>query len=249
MPSKAGQPRGPSLKATRANLRGTRRLGSTSETVTTLTPGDMSMTSINNGIGAVATAVPAAADAGDRPPATEAGSSGSIDKVRDILFGNQVREFERRFMRLDERLAKEISDLKADIKSRLDALELYTKKEVESLVEQNKTEHADRLDASASLSRELNETGKSLERRILTLDEQLSKGQRELRQQMLEQDHRLTDEIRRQADEILTALSREAQELRSDKADRATLASLLTEMALRLTNDFHLPNIEDAKND
>jgi hypothetical protein len=26
----------------------------------------------------------------------------SIDKVRDILFGNQVREFERRFARLEE---------------------------------------------------------------------------------------------------------------------------------------------------
>jgi DNA anti-recombination protein RmuC len=205
------------------------------------------MTTISNELSAVATATPGGPVSGDRQTAAEAGGA-SIDKVRDILFGNQVREFERRFVRLDERLAKEISDMKAEMKSRLDALELYTKKEVESLVDQIKAEHADRLDANASLSRELGETAKSLERRALTIDEQHSKGQRELRQQMLEQDHRLTDEIRKRGEEIFAALAREAQELRSDKADRATLASLLTEMALRLTNDFHLPDVEDAKN-
>ncbi|MGE5813879.1 MAG: hypothetical protein ACM36C_05280 [Acidobacteriota bacterium] len=206
------------------------------------------MTSSNSGLSAVVTAAAGGPEPIDRPPAADASSSASIDKVRDILFGNQVREFERRFTRLDERLAKEVNDLKADVKSRLDALELYTKKEVESLVDSIKSEHADRLDASAALSRELSETAKSLERRTLAVDEQLSKGQRELRQQILDQDHRLTDEIRKRADEILTVLAREAQELRSDKADRATLASLLTEMALRLTNDFHLPDVEDAKN-
>ena len=201
----------------------------------------------NNGFTAVATIAAGGPEPGDRPQTADAGGA-SIDKVRDILFGNQVREFERRFVRLDERLAKEISDMKAEMKSRLDALELYTKKEVESLVDQIKAEHADRLDANASLSRELGDTAKSLERRALAIDEQHSKGQRELRQQMLEQDHRLTDEIRKRADEIFAALAREAQELRSDKTDRSTLASLLTEMALRLTNDFNLPEVEGAKN-
>jgi hypothetical protein len=33
-------------------------------------------------------------------------------------------------------------------------------------------------------------------------------------------------------------------ELRDDKADRAALAELFTEMALRLTNDFNLPKAE-----
>jgi hypothetical protein len=207
------------------------------------------MTSTKNGFSPVVNAVAGGSEPGDRLPATEAGSGASIDKVRDILFGSQVREFERRFVRLDERVAKEISDLKDDIKSRLDALELYARTEVESLADQIKAEHADRVDSSAGLSRELNETAKSLERRTLTLDEQLSKGQRELRQQMLDQDQRLSAEIRKRADELLAALAREAQELRSDKADRATLASLLTEMALRLTNEFRLPDVEDARND
>ena len=41
-------------------------------------------------------------EAGGAVPTADSGAS--IDKVRDILFGNQMREFERRFARLEERL-------------------------------------------------------------------------------------------------------------------------------------------------
>jgi hypothetical protein len=206
------------------------------------------MTVTNDGLTAVVSAVAGGPDSTDRLPAQDASGGASIDKVREILFGSQVRDFERRFIRLDERVAKEISDLKEQIKTRLDALELYTKNEAESLAEQIKTERAERSDATTDLSRELKDTGKSFERRAAALDDQFSKGQRELRQQMLDQHQRLSDEIRRRVDEVLAALAREAQELRSDKTDRATLASLLTEMALRLTNELHLPDVEGARN-
>lgn len=173
----------------------------------------------------------------DDPSAAAPDTGASIDKVRDILFGNQVREFERRFARLEERIIKETLDLKEDVKNRVDALEQYTKKEMESLADKLKADHDDRVESDASLAR-----------RITALDEQVAKGQRELRQQILEQHQRLSDDIRKKMDEVLAALAREAQTLRSDKADRATLAALLTEMAMRLTNDFHLPDVEEAGN-
>jgi len=47
----------------------------------------------------------------------EPAAAASIDKVRDILFGNQVREFERRFARLEERIIKAwVRELKAAAK-------------------------------------------------------------------------------------------------------------------------------------
>jgi uncharacterized phage infection (PIP) family protein YhgE len=171
------------------------------------------------------------------PDTGQSSGAASIDKVRDILFGNQVREFERRFARLEERIIKETIDLKEDVKNRVDALEQYTKKELESLADHLKADHDERVEADASLAR-----------RVTTLDEQLAKGQRELRQQILEQHQRLSDDIRKKMDEVLAALAHEAQTLRSDKADRATLAALLTEMAMRLTNDFQMPDVEEAGN-
>jgi hypothetical protein len=183
-------------------------------------------------------------------PVRQADSSGgsSIEKVRDILFGSHLREFERRFARLEERLVKETSDLKADVRSRLDALEAYARHETESLAGQIRAEHDGRVESHGALSRENGEATRSLERRAAALDEQLAKSQRDLRQHMLDQHQRLSEEIRSKMDDVLAALAREAQELRADKTDRATLASLLNEMAMRLTNDFHVPGAEDARN-
>jgi hypothetical protein len=166
----------------------------------------------------------------------EGAGSGNLDKVRDILFGGQMREVDRRFARLEERLLKETQDLKDEVRRRLEALESYARQETESLADQFRSERAERL-----------ESNRTLERRDAALDEQLAKGQRELRQQMLEQHQRLTDDLRQKVDEVLASLARETGELRADKADRATIATLLTEMAMRLTNELRLPG-EDLGN-
>ena len=185
---------------------------------------------------AVVNEVTAGPGGAERSAAQDAGGA-SIDKVRDILFGTQLREFDRRFARLEERMLKETSDLKEDLRSRLDALEMYARKENESLTDQIKSEHEGRVEAT-----------KALERRTTTLDEQLSKAQRELRQQMLEQHQRLSDDIRKRVEDLLAALARESRELRNDKADRTTLAALFNEMAMRLTSDLAAAGAEDAGN-
>jgi hypothetical protein len=65
---------------------------------------------------------------------------------------------------------------------------------------------------------------------------------------MLEQHQRLSDEIRRRTEDLLATISREAQALRSDKTDRATLAAMLNEMAMRLTDELQVPGGEDGRN-
>lgn len=196
---------------------------------------------------AVATPAATGADAGRAATAEVAGAA-NLDKVRDILFGVQMREFERRFARLEDRLVKETNDLKDDVKKRLEALESYARQESEALAAQIKAEQDSRGEAHRDLSRELNETAKAFERRTSALDEQLAKGQRESRQQLLEQYQRLSDEIRTKMDDVLATLAREAHELRTDKTDRAVLASLLSEMALRLTNGLTIPGAEELGN-
>lgn len=171
-----------------------------------------------------------------------AAGTGNLEKVRDILFGHQMREVDRRFVRLEERIAKETRDLRDDMKRRLDALEAYTNKETEALATQLRNEQAERVDANARFVRELADTAGALERRTAALDEQQAKGQREIRQLILEQQQRLGDDVRERIEEVLAALARESHSLRHDKADRASLAALLQEMAMRLTEEFELPS-------
>lgn len=180
--------------------------------------------------------------------AGEGAGAASLDKVREILFGGQMRDVDRRFARLEERLLKETNEAREDVKRRLEALERYVRHESESLAGQIKAEHDDRVGSDSRLDRDLKDTAQALEKRISALDDQLAKSQRELRQQMLEQHQQLSADIRQKIDEVLAALAREAHELRSDKADRSALAAMLTEMAMRLNNEFRIPGTEDLGN-
>lgn len=174
-------------------------------------------------------------------------AGGNIEKVRDILFGSQMRDTDRRFSRLEDRLQQDTADLKEEVRKRLSALEQFVKQETESLADRIKSEHEERTDATKELSREAREAAKAFEKKTGQLDDQIGRAQRELRQQILELHQRLTDDLRQKVDEVIGRLNQEAAELRHDKADRATIAALLTEMAMRLNNELTLPNVENGR--
>lgn len=70
----------------------------------------------------------------------EEAAPGNVDKIRDILFGSQMKDYETRFNRLEETLLSQTSDLRESTRKRLDALENYLRKELESLQSRLKAE-------------------------------------------------------------------------------------------------------------
>jgi DNA anti-recombination protein RmuC len=169
---------------------------------------------------------------------TEDASAGNLDKVRDILFGAQIRDSDRRFARLEERVAQESAEVKEDVRKRLSALEQFVKQELVSLAARLKNEHEARADADKDLSGEVRDAQKANEKRFGQIDDQVGKVQRELRQQLLDTHQKIADDLQRQAQDILTRLSREAAELRHEKLDRAALAAVLTDIAMRVTGEL-----------
>jgi methyl-accepting chemotaxis protein len=165
----------------------------------------------------------------------------NVDKIRDILFGSQMRDYDKRFARLEERLAKAADALRDDLKKRFDSLESFVQQEVESLHQRLKTEKSERLETLKELTRETRDSSKMLENRLSQLDEHLVAAQGDLRARILDQSKALLNEIQKSHSEMESSLEREAETLRNDKTDRATLADLLTEMALRLRGELELP--------
>jgi hypothetical protein len=186
---------------------------------------------------------------GDRASASEGdvdelAGGGSVDKIREILFGIQMRDYEKRFVRLEERLLKEANDLREETKQRFDSLESYAKHELEALADRIVSEQKARADSMEQFSHGVKDTFKAVDKKTAQMDEQTAKGHRELRQQILDQSKTLGDDLRQKHSEILAALEREATELRADKTDRSALAALFTEVAMRLNNDFKIPGAE-----
>lgn len=161
---------------------------------------------------------------------------GNIDKIRAILFGNQMRDYDVRFGRLEERLGKDVADLRDDLRRRADSLESYVRQEVEALSSRIRNEYAERNEAVKDLAGSMDNLNKVFEKRTRQLDEDLTKGQRELRQQILEQGKATNDKMRANYEEIAQLLERELSQLRAGKVDRSALANLFTDLAIRLNN-------------
>jgi len=159
----------------------------------------------------------------------------NLDKVRDILFGSQMRDNERRFGRLEERLIKETADLRDETRKRLDSLESFIRKEIQSVVERLKVEQVQRGDAVKELAAELKEAIKSFSARATELAEQMAETTRQLRQEMLDQSKALRDELQAGRADAMAQIDAAAGELRAQKLDKAALADLLSQMAARLS--------------
>ena len=172
------------------------------------------------------------------------GGAGSLEKVRELLFGDQMRDSDRRLNRLEERLLKGHAELQDDMRRRFESLERFVKKEVESLAERLKAEQSSREEAMSGLSQALHDMLKTFEKKTGQLDEQSAGAQREIRQQLMEQSKMLRDEFLEKSREMSEAFGRTIQELRVEKTDRLALANLLSEMALRLNSELTLPTVE-----
>ena len=165
----------------------------------------------------------------------------NIDKIREILFGGQMRDYDRRFSRVEEQLVKESLELREDTRKRFEALEAFVKAEFTALTDRLQAEQRTRDDAVSGLWRGVQEASQALSSKLAESQEQTARAHSALRQQILSQSQDLSDEMRRRQDEITALIQREVADLNHGKTDRSSLATLLTEMAMRLNNDLKLP--------
>ncbi len=166
----------------------------------------------------------------------DAGSEGSVDKIRDILFGSQMRDYERKFSQLEERIMKEVNRLREEQEKRLASLDQSIDRELKSLVKRLSGEHDDRLAAEQDLSEALASHAEQLRAELAGLNENLKHTAGELQQQIEQQSHSLNEEIGARQAETGDQLARETGSLREQKVDRSALSALFNELAARIAD-------------
>jgi hypothetical protein len=164
--------------------------------------------------------------------------TGSIDQIRDIIFGSQMKEYERRFLRLEERSQQRIAELHAEVVKRLDAIEAFTRKEIDAQNEQLKSEHSARSDAVKTLANEIGEAVRALTRSIEAQAEKQAHEAGDLRQQVMDLSTSLSEEIRQKHGESSQRLDQAVRELDNGKVARTALSEILLEMAGRLSDEL-----------
>lgn len=159
----------------------------------------------------------------------------SLDKVRDILFGGQMRAVESRLQGLEERLRREQDTLRTDLGKQLGELDSFARHEFQALAERLAAERAKRTEELKSLAAELKEALRALEKRHAKLEDSTSMADAGLRDQLLLQAKAASAEVAKLSERITAELNRSHHELKSTKTDSATLAGLFTDLASRLS--------------
>lgn len=165
----------------------------------------------------------------------------NVDKIRDILFGGQMREYEQRLDAMEKRLAQTVERTARDMERRIERLDKYAKREVDKLAEQIKAERKDRIADAKKGAGELGSLTEQVEAWFAESDEQLATEAKDLSNTLHEQAEDLTAQIREAHSQLQASLQKEMAELKDAKLAREDLAALLTEVATRLNKDFKLP--------
>jgi len=169
-------------------------------------------------------------------------TSGNIDQIRDILFGNQVREYDKRFTDLEDRLGKKLLDLRTETTKRFESLENYMKSQFDALAEQMHEEKEERVAGDKHLDKDLKEAVAALEKKLAKASEQQVKNEKEFRQQLLDLSKTLREELRQNVEDLAAMVQRHVENLRNAKTDRAALAALFMDLAMQLNSEA-VPNL------
>ena len=161
----------------------------------------------------------------------------SVDKIRDLLFGNQMQDYDQRFAKLEARLLARLKDIESEAARNLGAFESNTKKQVDSLAGQLRDEKEQRADGDKEIERMLREQNQALEKRIRAVSDQVSQLDREMSDRLTRETQSLREEIKQKNTDIRQALENMFAELSNVKTDRTLLASLFVEVAKCLNQD------------
>jgi hypothetical protein len=160
----------------------------------------------------------------------------NIESIRDILMGDQSREFKQRFSALEERLIREVREVREELRATLEPFKQYVRSELASLGSTLSGQDG-RIDGQAH----------SFDSKLLTAEEKTAERLKNLEQELIDRARQLSEEIRRRSETVMTAVQRAMQELDTRKPDRTALAALLAEVAAHLSGEGGAPERESQE--
>lgn len=151
------------------------------------------------------------------------GSDNSLETVRDILFGAQIRESDERRSELESRLSESLSQLKSEMLN------------IQAEMQKNLQAAQKKIDEQTKKNQErMREEFKEVKASIQALDKDTSQTEAELADQIVAEGKRLDNSIETLNNEMSAQLEYIFNQLNDEKTDRFKLADLLENVAGQL---------------
>ena len=153
----------------------------------------------------------------------------NLDMVRNILFGEQARENEKRLANLERFVKVWTNSVRDEMCKNMDSLN----HEIHMLQDLLDQEAKARMGDGAAARKHLEQNSKSIE----SLQRQLQTNETNLTQRIEQESKLLSQVMEEQRQDLLNQIKQAAEQLRQDKADRKMLAALLDNVSLQLAGD------------
>lgn len=150
----------------------------------------------------------------------------SVDKIRDIIFGGQMRDYETRFTMVENRLIKESNRLRHDMEERMNSLENLMLHEFEALTNKLQVEKKERNESLLTIESTLKKADDLLNQRLGDVENKSREEVRKLRSQEYEDIKTLRANLHELRDELNSQIEHEIDTLRKSKVDKAGIAAL-----------------------
>lgn len=165
------------------------------------------------------------------PKGPEIAGSNDLDTLRDLLFGNQVRDVSRRLTDLDSRVETARRDMKTALNQRADGLGKSNAEQVAAL----RKELSNRIDKETrSLAERIDSVAADFNNQLQAVHEELSERLDGIQRELGDRMHHSQEEARQRDDELRNETLALSAWLEDNKASRYDLGRMLEEVGQRL---------------
>jgi hypothetical protein len=182
--------------------------------------------------------------------AADAARENELSKVRDLLFGPQIKEQRDEIHRLEDQLARQgatLRELLEDLGKNLGTLERLIRCESNTALERCNTEARERKGADDLLTKRVEEIGLRLDARFSELEDRTKRAEREMRDHLLSQTKLLSEAITQHHEDAVRLVQDGLRELRASKLDKGALAATLVQIGMGIDADGAAAAVATAK--
>ena len=154
-----------------------------------------------------------------------------ISKIRDILFGSNISEYEQRFNTLEARLHKDLNNLSEELNSKGDKIEKQFNDNITKLSKQLNDEVDERKSGDKHSSNEIQSINDKIDKQYNEIQESIH----DIKKSVSELEINLREVIRKNISDLRSQFEEETDRLNNIKTDKSSLAVLLSELAYQLS--------------
>lgn len=165
---------------------------------------------------------------------------GELDKVRSILFGEQIRMYEERMERMENGLKTDLAALRSDMKAQIKDMDERFKVQFDELIERLEKEVHSRETQDEAITRDLGQLTETFEDFKISQGKQLEALDGSLLATLESRTHNLETDLREKIEAMSAELKAGLDRLELSAVHRARFADLLSGLAREIS-----PNGED----